>query len=487
MSTGATYTLLINNGAQDKLLLATDLLRRRIEQVRDRRCRDPSISDPTPTLADIEATHVFYVNAHYKPFVSSAFEYQKTSVPLNKQLFGTEIEFSIPQFGDFFNDMILNFELTGLADANPLGLARYCNFPGHRIITRARFDVNGQFLDEYNHDVYNVHYNFAVSQNRKLSWMRCVGQEVPRPFYVTNNPSDGFREVRYVVDGPQTPKNAHPVLKLWVPLLFWFNEDPKLSIPSSAIPYGMRFIRIKICNVSDICSSTISLIPPTITLCELYINNIFVNEEVHDIFMRRVGFSLIRVHRIQKTSVSATSDSIKLDQLKYPVETIYASIIPEVNLTSMTAWNKYYQIDTRALPVVIANANVAPPAYNIGVDVATIEVPVRTVRSIGLQTHGIDIFKEFDSKFYAECINYVYGSESFNSAEDIGWYIINFSMYPRTYQPSGHFNTSDNRDIFLTYHSDVINNVNQGVLVMVAMAINFLIISDGNARLRYYL
>jgi hypothetical protein len=35
-------------------------------------------------------------------------------------------------------------------------------------------------------------------------------------------------------------------LDLWVPLIFWFNKDPRLSIASVSIPYGQRFITIDI-------------------------------------------------------------------------------------------------------------------------------------------------------------------------------------------------------------------------------------------------
>lgn len=71
--------------------------------------------------------------------------------------------------------------------------------------------------------------------------------------------------------------------------------------------------------------------------------------------------------------------------------------------------------------------------------------------------------------------------------EDLGALMINFCLYPGTYQPSGHINVSRAREFYLEYTSDpaVINSTSDGVLVVLASALNFLLISDGSAVLRY--
>ena len=50
------------------------------------------------------------------------------------------------------------------------------------------------------------------------------------------------------------------------------------------------------------------------------------------------------------------------------------------------------------------------------------------------------------------------------------------------YQPSGHINISRSREFYLKYVSDpsVINSTTRGILIIVASAINFLLISDGS-------
>jgi hypothetical protein len=172
---------------------------------------------------------------------------------------------------------------------------RYCDYPGERLIQRVKFDVNGNPLDEYTADVYNLHRQFVVQPNKKAAWNRLVGQETPQEAYVAQYSVEQPRsrvKVSYC-DGYQTPRKEHPALCVMVPLLFWFNKDARLAVPSVSIPYGQRFIHISLAKASELVevvtppSSTGGdkgdLTPLTVAECSLFINNIFVNPEVHDI------------------------------------------------------------------------------------------------------------------------------------------------------------------------------------------------------------
>jgi hypothetical protein len=70
---------------------------------------------------------------------------------------------------------------------------------------------------------------------------------------------------------------------------------------------------------------------------------------------------------------------------------------------------------------------------------------------------------------------------------------IPFCLYPGTYQPSGHINVSRAREFYLKFTSSFFSGSSApngagsrtGLLVVIASAINFLLISDGSAVLRY--
>jgi hypothetical protein len=63
--------------------------------------------------------------------------------------------------------------------------------------------------------------------------------------------------------------------------------------------------------------------------------------------------------------------------------------------------------------------------------------------------------------------------------------MINFNYLPSEHQPSGHINISKAREFYINYTSSFISKDNQAELIVLADAINFLLIKDGTAALRY--
>ena len=392
MSTGAVFQLVTNDGKQDKMLMASNLLHKRLLTISS--VRESRNLDPTPTLADIEKTHILFVNAHFKPFVAMAYEYNKVIAPGNYNL-GQKIDFNIPQFGDFFSDMVLHAKMTmsseiyrpfaggqNIVYANEKGTWtdllstgskwRWCNYPGERLIQLAEFSVNGNPLDSYTPFTTNIWREFYIQPNKKRGWYKCVGQQIEERAYINSRTiNSNIQNINYndttvnqnqfvstgcqltigCNDGLQTPAYCHEKeVNLWIPLLFWFNTDFRLSIPSVAIPYGQRYISLTLADLnklinyepkyfvesgvlSNSCNDlyTQQLVPQSgmfnnnkidIELT-LYINNLFVNPEIHEIFIRRISFNLIRVHKEQSFTIDDKKNSLWLNSLKWPIETLY--------------------------------------------------------------------------------------------------------------------------------------------------------------------
>ena len=108
MSTGGIFNLITNDGKQDRMLMASELLSQRLAEVRATRQRNNE-ENVNPTLADIERTHILFMNAHFKPFAAIAYEYNK--VTATTPTLGSKVQFSIPQFGDFFSDMVVHVKM----------------------------------------------------------------------------------------------------------------------------------------------------------------------------------------------------------------------------------------------------------------------------------------------------------------------------------------------------------------------------------------
>jgi hypothetical protein len=516
MSTGAIFTLITNDGKQDRMLMASSFLTKRLKGVQQQRI-ERGEKDINPTLADIERSHVLFMNAHFKPFAAIGYEYNK--VPISNATLGTKVQFSIPQFGDFFSDMVIHLKFeaptasaTGTAaNASDVALYRWCDWPGERVFKKVSIDVNGNPLDEYYPDSYNFHRQFRVSESKMVGWHRNMGQELPKEAqYEYDNNTAGTaapltsRACFTIKDGHQTYKANHDDLELFVPILFWFNLDPRLAIPSVAIPFGQRFLNVELESKNNLLraivnpAATTALTLPVVTSpiianCDLYINNIFVNPDIHDIFIARIGFTLVRVHRRQLTNVNKATENILLQQLKWPIETIYLGIRPTANQTSnsdvtttgssvavidanMEDWHRYSSISTTEQSASTVNG--------ISTDYV-IKTETNHVNTLTISAHGIPIYNQIPAQFFNSYIPYQFGGWNVSTPSDPGVFMINFCLYPGTYQPSGHINVSRAREFYLGYTSSYVSSTQTADLVVVAVAINFLLISDGSAVLRY--
>jgi hypothetical protein len=105
-----------------------------------------------------------------------------------------------------------------------------------------------------------------------------------------------------------------------------------------------------------------------------------------------------------------------------------------------------------------------------------------TIETINISAHGIDIYKQFPASFFNSYTTYHYGGPNINAPKDVGSLFVPFCLYPGTYQPSGHINVSRAREFYMTYSATTFDPTAvsplTGLLVVIASAINFLLISD---------
>ena len=240
---------------------------------------------------------------------------------------------------------------------------------------------------------------------------------------------------------------------------------------------------------------------PAILMMEMYINNIFVNPEVHDIFIKRIGFALIRVYRQQQTTMVGNGlNSILLSSLKWPVEYMFVGLQPLFNTKPATAsagfvtggnvniWRDWYRMTRQVLvnanePCLASNAVCGSTVNPVVAD--TYFVPVSTIDSLSLVSHGINIYESFQDTFFTAYAPYHYSTHDLVTPTDTGAFFINIALFPRSYQPSGHLNISRARETYLKFNSSYCSAKTPCMLLIVALCINFILISDGSAILRY--
>jgi hypothetical protein len=245
MATAGIFKLITNDGKQDRLIMATELLQNRLTAIAAARAADPMIADATPTLSDIETTHILFMNAHFKPFAAIGYEYNKVQPQAGSATLGSTVLFSIPQFGDFFNDMALHLTLrqpvlsTTTTNTSDQPLMRWCPYVGERALQKVAFNVNANPLDSYTYNATNFFRLFCVQPNKRIAWARLMGQELPwqgyveQPIWVRNGIAPAavdHRTKAEVFTGFQTPTGQKDLtaagdVEMIIPLLFWFNHD----------------------------------------------------------------------------------------------------------------------------------------------------------------------------------------------------------------------------------------------------------------------
>lgn len=347
MSSGGAFQLLTNDGKQDDMILANRFLFSRLAQITQARASDPRYQDPSATLSDVEKTHILFVNAHFKPYVAVAHEYQISQN--GKTGMGQHVQFSIPLYGDFIHDMLVHVVLDTISAKNTGNgdkYIRYCDYPGERLFKNVAFSVNGNPLDQYPNDLYPFHREYKIGTDKLAGYRRMMGQqsEIPVKMAASGGRASGVTQSSLITKGPQTPLATQPQLELWVPILLWYSMDVRLSLPSVAIPFGQRFLDLDICNTNEILqhcgASSLDDSPGTnpingdvsIKTMELYIDNIFVQPQIHDIYVKRIGFNLIRVYRFQKDTYTNPSGNTLMSSFKWPIESIYGGARPAANI-----------------------------------------------------------------------------------------------------------------------------------------------------------
>ena len=534
MATGAIFTLVINDGKQDNLLTASDLLLERIKGLSNNGAYVPS-------LGDIEKTHVLFLNAHFKPFVAVGFEYQKL-IPTSGAALNSTLTFSLTQFGDFFHDMVFHVRLSAVSATNTAHTWRWIAYPGERLAEKTKFTVNGTTLDEYTPQDYKFYREFRLTADKRTGYNRCMGQQelfdaqvIPDSGLAMNTAATGSVGAAVAAvdegtalwvrasDGYQTVKAhaAHAdaasaaagyqrtdVLELTVPLIFWFCESPSLSLPAISIPYGTRFVEFELTSLSNLCrgqavngadgtnnstAATLSISGSTeFSTCNLYVNNLFVNPEVHDIYVKRIGFNLIRVHRKQLNRIaSATNAELLMNNFKWPIETIFFGFRDVTRNGTVSGNNSYldnWHSFGQAFSVVngINFCSVTGTELNYQYNKL---LPV--VQSVTFRAQGIEVYKDIPAVLFNQYIPWAFGAK-INTPTDPGVYCVTFNLYPGVYQPSGHINISRAREFYTLFDDTCPSTArNLGValtsvdFMATARAINFLLISDGSAVLRY--
>lgn len=468
----------------------------------------------------------------------------------------------------------------------------YCDFPGEMIIKSCTATFCSNQLDKYYTEAYIFYRKTVLPVHKFDSYCRLMGQQVQSSatselIAVDHGDGTPVSMKQPFTRGPQTPQLVQPALSLWIPLLFSWSDYRK-PILCASIPSGQRLFQFEFCTtdqfmfrgpafwqvcvlVEDLfsatvtpsagtwtlsyihnpfmgeasggtgCVATVLYYPqytlgtpnyPTFSNTTLYVNNIFTLTEIHDIYIDRIGFNLIRVHVWHTVGINTASQSLQLNNFKYPVEYFWFGIMLASNRTAPAGgytptqrdnrcefWCKFtspvrrllWGATTKVQQLVYVTATSTPYASNvylngvfadsgitsnIGVKVASgsasfLLEETGNVTTFGVQVYAVDMFRSTASTFFSDYLPFQYGGQNIRSNDDAGIMFVNFTLTPGSEQPGSYINTSRAREFFVNYTSPTVGSVNSagatiaGTAYAQGSAMNFILQTEGSVTIRY--
>ncbi len=448
-----------------------------------------------PKIDEIPS-HVCWLNSVYKPFVETAFDFSKAIVN-NKPNFGGECEWVVPITADcFLAEQAVRVRLSELTPESPEDKVRYANRVGHRVLESVQLVVNNVVVDEYSGELYTAWFNTRVSASKRPGWLQCMGHSPPIHGEVIQDPDySSIGEARVLYDGFQTISNTQPELLLYIPLLFWFNVDKADALyvrKGTNVTIKAQFAHeTKLMTCLDVVNFHYNekYNTPKIIDCDLYTNHIYMNQEVMDLFISRIGFSLIRVYRTASVMLNKNKDSVELSKnLRFAVEdiTLYARPLSnEQGVDSLNLWDKncIQTLKTIEIPVIYKDRLTDEP--QVGINSIRYYKPKEIFQTLDFTYDNVSPYGYDSHLFYSAYTSYISKDISCN---DNHVYYIPYTLRSSAHadqQVMGYANMSKCRKIYMHYESDVLESCEPVVLYVHARAMNFLIYNQQTASLQF--
>lgn len=454
---------------------------------------------------------------------------------------------------------------------------RMVEFPGIALMLNTEFKVQQNEIDKYDRECLVIFNKIGVPQDKRASFNRLVGQDngdKGRSLHSLGAASatgllagsasglglvaeDDCKYAHQVagsaLSGPQTPKASQGSIQMLVPLIFEWSLVKCCAIPSVSIPDSDRDVCVRLAPFSDIYKAapgpirireTINYQAPLQTVirehpflipdspvvpansgkisCSILVNNIFVDEVLHDVFLLRVGFVKYSCFRMWKSNLNSCEETKRITSLKFAVTEIYMLSVPKTNRTSDQAWQTWHlgafpdvRTSWHSTPILLGGTAGAvgvtavptgPAVVGGSAAGSTIVVGgryqrdalqfVKCFNTIDYATFTIqscDYYERNTNLFYNSYLTFVYGGPRVVAPEHCDVIAFYWALHPGLQSPSGNYNASRAREAEVTITCgkdcdglDTVGPVTingsvvtrEATLYLCAKAINFLLFAE---------
>ncbi len=224
--------------------------------------------------------------------------------------------------------------------------ARWLDFPGHQLISDVTVEIGGQQIDKQYGDWMHIWTQLTMDANHERGYHKMIGHTTQLTFLTDPTFAD--------VDGPCdssaprqvcAPRKALPETTLYIPLQFWFCNNPGLALPLIALQYHEVKININLRSIDE-CLFAVSSLAATgtgdkkvtsayaqsLVSASLYVDYIYLDtderrrmaQNPHEYLIEQLQFS-------GAESVGSSSNKIRLN-FNHPCKEIIWTVQPDCNV-----------------------------------------------------------------------------------------------------------------------------------------------------------
>ena len=359
---------------------------------------------------------------------------------------GGKTEVILGNYGDLVHQMFMEIQLPliNIFLAEGTYFVSWVNSIGHAIINRVEVKIGGIVVDRQYGQWLEIWGELTVPQSKRNAYYDLIGHH--NNFNANTQP------------GP---------LFLWVPLQFWFNRNPGLSLPLIALQNQEVRILVDFTSFDKLwVSSTGTFIQaseelPNIYKASLWVDYIFLDTEERRKFAYQGHKYLIEQiqYNLESVDIQTFQNKIDLD-FSHPVKELIWVIHDCVVMQPVpNGGNEWFNFSDRP-----TSTNTRP------------EDPMLDAK---LLFNGIDRNHVMAAKYYRVVQTYQYHTYT----PDSFIYIYSFALKPEEHQPTGtaNFSKLDSAVLNMTISS----HLTQPQIIMFAPNYNVLEIDAGMAGLLY--
>jgi len=303
--------------------------------------------------------------------------------------FGNKVTCDIARNGDLISRMTLKVKLPAVGSNSVW--SGYCNNIGHALVKEIELEIGGQLIDK--------HYS---------EWLDILDE-------INDNEEQRKMLFKYTTEASLRTNNA--ARTVYIPLKFWFCNNPGLALPLIALQYHEVKIKVTFRTMAQLVKSDAAFTSPagSITSADLLVDYIYLDTDERRRFAQSSHEYLIEQLQYtgsENVASSATTKSFDLD-FNHPVK--YLAIIYRTNTKgaqNAITGNEYFN-------------------YSNSSD-------AKQITDLELQFNGQCRFRVQDEDYF----RLVQQKYHFNRISDKHVYTYSFAIKPLEHQPSGTSNFS---------------------------------------------